>query len=308
MDTIHFNMDVCSFCIRIMIRYIKGKDVCEVRAVYERVLFNPAPSDSEIVVLFSGESQTVPKHKYVQINLDHVLIHFVLSGKGCFLLQGSEYDLGPGDSFFIFPNEIASYVADEHEPWEYQWVALKGGYVQHVLREMGISKQSPTAHTSRIGEMSGLYRKIFRTLEHNRVSSDIEVGGHARMLLAHYMEEKVSLQSQSVPFVQPAIQKQIDQMARWLQTRYMEPLSIELMAQELGYHRTYLSKMFSRYIGRSPMQYLTALRLERASILLRSRQKFTIEEVAFSVGYRDPLYFSKLFKQKYGKSPSEYRE
>jgi quercetin dioxygenase-like cupin family protein len=85
---------------------------------YDRVQINPAPSDSEMVVLFSGESQTVPNHKYVQIHLEYILIHFIVSGKGCFLPSGSKYELGPGDSFFIFPGEISSYIADEHEPWK----------------------------------------------------------------------------------------------------------------------------------------------------------------------------------------------
>jgi AraC-like DNA-binding protein len=120
------------------------------------------------------------------------------------------------------------------------------------------------------------------------------------------MDEKNIQQPQISPTAQPAIRKQIDQMVRLLHTRYMEPLSVELISNSLGYHRTYLSKMFSHYIGQSPMQYLTSLRLERATVLLRNRQHFTIEEIALSVGYRDSFYFSKLFKQKYGLSPSEY--
>ena len=269
------------------------------------VRYNPAPSNSEIVVLYTGEQETDPLHRYVQVNLDHVLVHFVTEGKGRFFSDAGVYELTSGDSFFIFPDEIAGYISDELQPWTYMWLALRGSYVKALLSEIGISSSSPISRTARIPELTSRYRKIYQAFERGRLSCDMEAGGLARILLAHYMDDQLG---NSASNSKPMIHQQIDQLVRWMNTSYMEPLSIEAMAAQLGYHRTYLARMFHQYMGVSPMQYLTALRLERAAILLQSSQSFTVEEIASLVGYKDPLYFSKLFKQKYGLSPSIYKK
>ncbi|WP_223067741.1 AraC family transcriptional regulator [Paenibacillus caui] len=272
-----------------------------------KMIRNPAAaSSSEITVLFCGEQQTPPGHKYVQVHLDHVLVHFVLSGRGRFMPSGKAYDLNPGDSFFIFPGEVSGYISDDEQPWKYQWVALKGGYVLRFLKEIGITPESPISSTARPERLIRLYRSIYRTFEQNQVSCDMEAGGTARLLLARYMEDQ-QLLSPSIASMDTEIKQQINQMAGWINTRYMEPLSIEDMSRQLGYHRTYLTRMFREQLGMSPMQYLTSVRLERAAVLLRSSYPLTIEEVGHSVGYRDALYFSKLFKQKFGTAPSAYR-
>jgi AraC-like DNA-binding protein len=53
------------------------------------------------------------------------------------------------------------------------------------------------------------------------------------------------------------------------------------------------------------MSFLLKIRMERARLLLA--EKLTIEQIASSVGFLDPLYFSKQFKKWYGSSPTEYR-
>ena len=93
---------------------------------------------------------------------------------------------------------------------------------------------------------------------------------------------------------------------RWLELQYDRPISIEQLSKSLGYHRTHLSKLFKQTVGLSPMQYLMQLRLERAKTLLDS--KWTVEQIASSVGFSDPLHFSKQFRRKYGLSPSAYRK
>ncbi|UUZ80048.1 AraC family transcriptional regulator [Paenibacillus sp. P26] len=93
----------------------------------------------------------------------------------------------------------------------------------------------------------------------------------------------------------------MEQAIRWLTLQYYQPISIEQMAQSLGYHRTHLSKMFKQHTGLSPMNFLLKIRMERAKLLLL--EPLTIEQVASSVGFSDPLYFSKQFKKWYGRSP-----
>ena len=59
--------------------------------------------------------------------------------------------------------------------------------------------------------------------------------------------------------------------------------------------------------GLSPVDLLKQMRLERAKVLLNSTTK-TVSEIAYSIGFTDPKYFTKCFKKVTGMTPSEYRE
>lgn len=82
---------------------------------------------------------------------------------------------------------------------------------------------------------------------------------------------------------------------------------MEMMAENLGYNRAYLSKLFKEHTGITPVTFLLRLRLDNARRMLRERLELTVEQIAFSVGFRDPLYFSKQFRKMYGRSPTDYR-
>jgi len=72
-----------------------------------------------------------------------------------------------------------------------------------------------------------------------------------------------------------------------------------------GVSDTYFRKIFLSRFGANPKEYITASRLSHAKSVLDSGDYDSIREVAQSVGYADPLYFSKVFKKRYGISPSD---
>ena len=80
---------------------------------------------------------------------------------------------------------------------------------------------------------------------------------------------------------------------------------LETVLSQLPYCNDYLTKLMRNEVGMTPHQYLTNLRLQAASDLLCSVHS-SITEVAHLCGFNNPLYFSRLFKKKYGVSPKEY--
>jgi AraC-like DNA-binding protein len=68
----------------------------------------------------------------------------------------------------------------------------------------------------------------------------------------------------------------------------------------------HLGRLFRAECGTSPMRYILRLRLNRARALLR-RTDLSIKEVAHMTGFRDPLYFSRLFRREVGQAPSQGR-
>ena len=83
--------------------------------------------------------------------------------------------------------------------------------------------------------------------------------------------------------------------------------SLEGLADIMGVSPFYLSKLFKEQTGETYINYVTSARLEKAKKLLAD-DALIIKEISAGVGYNDQNYFSKLFRQKYGETPSEYRQ
>lgn len=84
------------------------------------------------------------------------------------------------------------------------------------------------------------------------------------------------------------------------------PWSVEDLADRAGMSLEHLRRLCHKEIDRSPMRYVTELRMRQAAALLAS-ESYTIEEVASRVGYENPFAFSTAFKRCVGHSPSQYR-
>ncbi|GAE85009.1 DNA-binding response regulator [Bacteroides reticulotermitis JCM 10512] len=83
-------------------------------------------------------------------------------------------------------------------------------------------------------------------------------------------------------------------------------LSVEELSRELGMSRVHLYKKLTAITGKSPVEFIRVIRLKRAAQLLRESQ-LNISEIAYEVGFNNPKYFSKYFKEEFGVLPSDYK-
>lgn len=81
---------------------------------------------------------------------------------------------------------------------------------------------------------------------------------------------------------------------------------MEELSRELGMSRVHLYKKLSTLTGKTPIEFIRVLRLKRAAQYLRESQ-LNVSEIAYRLGFNNPKYFSKYFKDEFGISPSEYQ-
>jgi CheY-like chemotaxis protein len=93
----------------------------------------------------------------------------------------------------------------------------------------------------------------------------------------------------------------------YMHQNYARPLARWEIASAIGVSEDYLSRVFHRELGLSPWDYLNRYRIEQAKQLLRHTSD-SIRAIASQVGFRDPLYFSRVFRRVAGLSPSAFRE
>lgn len=92
----------------------------------------------------------------------------------------------------------------------------------------------------------------------------------------------------------------------YLESRYMDDISLSDIAGELKYSDAYFSKVFKKCFNKGFIVYLTELRIEKSKILLEDIF-VNIKDISAKVGFRDSNYYTKVFKRMEGLTPSEYR-
>lgn len=85
-----------------------------------------------------------------------------------------------------------------------------------------------------------------------------------------------------------------------------EEISLNRVAREVNISANYLSAVFSQEMGMTFVEYVTTRRMEKAKELLRS-SNLRSGEIAVAVGYKDPHYFSFIFKKIQGCTPRDFR-
>jgi len=99
----------------------------------------------------------------------------------------------------------------------------------------------------------------------------------------------------------------VDQVKKYIDEHYEEEeLSLNLLASYVNFSPNHLSMIFSQQTGQTFIKYLTDYRMNKAKELLRGTGKRS-SEISLEVGYKDPHYFSYLFKKTQGMTPTQYR-
>lgn len=99
----------------------------------------------------------------------------------------------------------------------------------------------------------------------------------------------------------------VDEVMKYIEEHYaQEDLSLNILASHVNFSPNHLSMVLSQQTGQTFIKYLTDFRMNKAKELLRCTGKRS-SEIGLEVGYKDPHYFSFLFKKTQGMTPTQYR-
>ncbi|MFC4601835.1 response regulator transcription factor [Cohnella hongkongensis] len=105
---------------------------------------------------------------------------------------------------------------------------------------------------------------------------------------------------------EPAGGGQIDSILLYMNTRYAEPIDLDVISRTFFIDPSYFCKVFKKRTGETYLHYLTRIRIDKACRLLGNPSN-KVYEIASRVGYEDQRYFSQVFRKHTGMTPSEYQ-
>ncbi len=254
-----------------------------------------------------GFEECAPNHSWGPAIRDHFLIHYITHGQGVFKTQESTYRLNAGQGFLLCPNQIASYQADDRDPWSYYWVGFHGLKAEDYLQQAGLGDSQPVFSWN--GDNHQLVDTFEQILSANELyrGRDIRLVGYLYVLLSEFVAKQPGTVFSDQNQEKDPKESYVEQALSFMHKNYSQKISVSEIAVHVGLNRSYLYNLFRTYLQTSPQDYLVRYRIEKACNLLES-STYSIGEISRSVGYDDPLLFSKMFKKIRGVSPREYRK
>jgi len=252
-----------------------------------------------------GYEKCQPNHSYGPAKRDHYLLHFITSGKGTFYCENKSYQLSAGHAFLICPEVITSYTADTADPWTYSWIGFNGLNTEYYLNYAGLNTQNPIFSYKNESELLNIISE-FKAINENTIIGQTRMTGYLYMLLAFIMESASKLSVQGKAFFSSK-EEYIKNAVDYIQSNYSRKISVDEVANYIGLNRSYFGAIFKEITEFSPRDFIIYYRMDKAKKLL-SDISMNIGDVSRSVGYDDPLAFSKQFKKIVGVSPYAYRK
>ena len=231
---------------------------------------------------FIGQEQCRPGNESkVARPCYYPIIHYIISGKGMVYKNENAFPVKAGEAFIIRPGETATYIADNDDPWCYQWLGFYGGL---ALKMCELDDVFPIPGDI----MSEMFEYINSPMREYKITA---------VLLKLYA---IVMDSKKNKYDYTRATKD------YIKAFYMNSIKITNIAKQLNINPQYLSRYFKAETGISIQQYIVNIRIKEAKYYLN--QGYTIASTAALTGYEDVANFSKIFKREVGMSPIKWKK
>lgn len=258
----------------------------------------------DLYLIQYGREACEPGHSFGPAMREYYKFHYILDGKGIYETNGQRYELHKGQGFLVTPGTICYYEADANEPWTYCWVGFDGIKASALIRQAQLSDESPiyTWEKSEFFEHSIQQMKQSKSMKAGR---ELKLTGLLYLWLSAMIDCRGSELKDKAK--ENSKEHYIAQVVHFIEVNYANKITVQSISQFVGLQRSYLSALFKEVMGISLQDYLISYRMRKACELL-SGTTLMVGDIARSVGYEDPLLFSKMFKKSMQLSPTQYRE
>lgn len=245
---------------------------------------------------------------------DYPELAFVLSGAGKYHIEGEVYEVREGDLLIINPGVKHQALRSESSmvPTTEFFVGFSDIQIpDYPYNFLPVPNGGHIIHTT--GEFRQKISRICASMERE---NDVCKEGRYFMLKSYLMQmillvirEQCETISTAGSYAFESVNKKyvVERIVNYFEDHYNEKISLDQIAENMYLSPFYISKIFKSEIGDTPIRHLINIRLEKARMLLEEGNNSSIQEIAGMVGYDDAYHFSKLFKKRYGISPSQAR-
>ncbi|WP_084159210.1 AraC family transcriptional regulator [Paenibacillus taiwanensis] len=230
-------------------------------------------------------------------------LYLICEGDGRIEIGDKSYWPVPGQLVIMPAHVTQSYTTINEHPYSKYWChfqALVGD--RHLFQLMQVP-YCITLAPERLQQALHTFQTLTDVHHTAGWTAAFRTQGLLMELLSLYLEE-AGFEQVSLP-VSAAVEK-INEVLHYIECHLSEKISVQQLASLLHLHPNYFITFFREQMGESPIQYINRVKVSRAQQLLLTSD-LNVSEIADSIGM-DVYYFSRLFKQSTGFTPTSYKQ
>lgn len=242
---------------------------------------------------------------YPLVSRRHLEVGLLIEGQAAIQLPNHIFSLSPDSPLVILPNTMHCEGCFNRElSYKILWVVFISRGAHFFISEHHCNKKRMS--TERLFVDYPPNNDFWVTCCNPNLSNDYLLQAKLSVILLTTCMQAIKLLKKT-EFSWPVQQKKLlTQVENYIKDHCSEKITLKELASFSGYTANYLGTLFLGYTGQTIHQYILNMRLKLATEMLLSNN-YQIKEIAFLTGFKDPLYFSRLFRNKFGQSPSEFK-
>lgn len=253
--------------------------------------------------LYAGKLERIKQWREKAHKHPFCEILFVLSGNGETIIDGVSHEIKKGDIIIYNPDVTHEENTSGTEGLEIVFFGITNFKINDLPHDHLID--NPSSYVLHTGKEEEKFRFYFASL-----AEEVRTDTQYNELIAKYLARLILIgilrlaNISEAKFVNNAIFLQIHQ---YLNNNFAKIDSMDQICDELHVSKYYISHVFKKYIGKPPMQYVTAQRISHAKKLLQETD-LPATKIGEMCGYQDHVLFFKAFKKLEGTTPIAYRK
>lgn len=235
--------------------------------------------------------------------LDNHLLIFCTKGGGILQIANDMVPFSQNQFCIIPEGFIFKIQSGESDPCVFYTCKFNGEKSKIMGKDFTVVRDLIPSVNNMVANRIMLFDELFNNLTKGFYNANYQ---YISLTFGHLLATFLYASKNSDDFMEeqnPGIVRTIQFMDQNLNKK----LTLNEIADEAGYSPSYLTTIFRKNTGYSPLSYFSHLKISKACEYL-DFSKFKIKEISFMLGYSDPYYFSKDFQKKIGMSPRNYRK
>jgi AraC family transcriptional regulator of arabinose operon len=241
-------------------------------------------------------------YTYRKKGLPENFLFYCVDGAGWYQIGDKRSEVGP-NQFFVLPQNVEhAYASTEDNPWTIYWVHFGGESLSRFNGLQAVQKHFKPFYIKSSGEIITMFSRMYKALELGYSTDNLIF---ANLCLPHFLS--LFIYNSKHTAVHPTDKMDVvDSAILYMQEKINENISLQDLSSHYNYSASRFSSLFKQKTGYAPIDYFIQMKMQKASQQLDFSSS-SVKDIALSMGFEDPYYFSKRFRKIIGLSPKQYR-
>lgn len=242
-------------------------------------------------------------YTYRKKGLPENFLFYCVDGAGWYQIGDKKSEVGP-NQFFILPQNVEhAYGSDDDNPWTIYWIHFGGESLPQMNTLHAVQKHFKPFYIKNSSEIITMFSRMYKALELGYSTDNLIF---ANLCLPHFLSLFIYNSKQHTTVSSTDKLDVVDSAILYMQEHINENISLQDLSSHYNYSASRFSSLFKQKTGYAPIDYFIQMKMQKASQQLDFSSS-SVKDIALSMGFDDPYYFSKRFRKIIGLSPKQYR-